>query len=141
MPKIKDFMHLLTTRVDTVNAEASVNEVIDCLGRDPVTRAVYVVNDQGRLEGIISVREVLNLLGARHLNRRGAGTAREIMATRARDLMGPPSFVRPEDDLEEALRIAVQTECHDIPVLDGDRLVGNLNALEILLAYRTRREA
>lgn len=143
MPKVRDCMHDLSKGVDLVDPDDSIAEVVASVTRDPASRAVFVVNRQKKLVGIISPREILELLGARYLHDRASSIARELMATRARHIMGPPSWVSPGDDIEKGLKLAVQDELYDIPVVENDQVVGNLDCLEIIVGYQqeARKEA
>ena len=60
-------VEIATPVVDTVHSDDSTREVIDKLLRNPLRR-VYVVNDAGRLVGVVSVTDVL-----RHLLADGLG--------------------------------------------------------------------
>jgi len=68
----------------------------------------------------------------------GFGVTRELLATKAEDIMGPPYSVALDDDLEKAMKLAVQDQLHDIPVVENDKIVGNLDCLEIIVNYRSR---
>lgn len=48
------------------------------------------------------------------------------------DIMGEPISVSPDDDLEDALKIAVQHDLQDMPVTKNGKVVGDLNCFEIL---------
>lgn len=136
MAKVRDCMHSISAGVDIVRPNDSVEDVVNAVSRDPASRAVYVVDDDGRLLGTISVRQLLLVLGARYTGDRGSGIAREIMATCARDLMDAPISVDADDDIGVALRHAVKDELYDIPVVEGGKVVGNLDCLEIIVNCR-----
>jgi len=125
--------------VDMVLPDASIEEVIASVTQDPASRAVFVVDQERRLLGIISAREILAVLGGQYITERDFSPARELLATRAADLMGPPYWVSPEADLKEGLKIAVQDEVYDIPVVEGGRVIGTLDCLEIIVHCRSAR--
>ena len=132
MPKVQEYMHKVTTSVAMVAPQSSIETVIERLSQDSSTRAVFVTDKNFHLLGVISVREIFAVIGTKYMQDRGPSIARELMATKARDIMGPPFFVQPQDDLQKALKYAVQDEHYDIPVVENNVLVGNLNCLEII---------
>ncbi len=136
MPKVRDCFRTISKGADLVSPDASVEQVIASVAQDPASRAVFVVDEERRLLGIISVREILAVLGGKYANERGFGQTRELLATQASDLMGAGYWISPDDDIEEGLRIAVQQELHDIPVVEDGRVVGNLDCLEIIVNCR-----
>ena len=134
--KVRDCFRTISKGMDLVAPEASVEEVIGSVTRDPAARAVFVVDEERRLLGIISVREILAVLGGKYVSESSFGQTRELLATQAADLMQASYWVSPEDDLEEGLRIAVQYDLHDIPVVEDGRVIGNLDCLEIIVNCR-----
>jgi CBS domain-containing protein len=128
-------MESISKGFDGVPPDTSVEQVIQRITRDAAARSVFVVDEQGGLLGIIHVREILRLLGARYAGG-SFSSPREFMARTARDIMGPAHAVDVDDDLETALRIAVQNEVYDIPVLDNGRVVANLDCLELIVNVR-----
>jgi CBS domain-containing protein len=137
MIKVRDCFRTMSKGVDLVSPEASVEEVIASVTRDPASRAVFVVDAARRLLGIVSVREILAVLGSQYVSERGFGQTRELLATRAADLMGAPYWVSPDDNIEEGLRLAVQHDLHDIPVVEDGHVIGNLDCLEIIVNCRS----
>jgi len=137
MVKVRDCFRTISKGMDLVSPEASIEEVIASVTRDPAARAVFVVDEERCLLGIIGVREILATLGGRYVSESGFGQTRELLATWAADIMGPPYWVSPEDDIEEGLRLAVQHDLHDIPVVEDGRVIGNLDCLEIIVSCRS----
>jgi CBS domain-containing protein len=126
----------ITTGVDIVRPDATIEEIIESLSRDHASRSVFVVDPKKGLVGIIRVREIIKCLGARYEDNLGFGSALEFMADKASHLMGPSYKVKLDDSLEEALKIAVQAELYDIPVVDEEgKVVGNLDCMEIITNY------
>lgn len=132
MKKVRECYTSISTGVDIVSPSASVRDVVAGVTRDPTSRSVFVVDPKAGLVGIIHVRELLLLYGARYLDDAGLASPMEIMARRAEHLMRPAYSVSPEDSLEKALKLAVQNELYDIPVVENGKVVGNLDCLEII---------
>jgi Zn-dependent protease/CBS domain-containing protein len=92
-------------------------------------RALPVL-DEGRLLGIVSITD------AKHLGQGGWD------ATPVSDIMSPVPLktVRPEADLNAALRLLVENDLHQLPVLQNGRLVGMLSRTDIMRYIQFGRE-
>lgn len=130
--KVKDCYKQVTSDIDLVTKDTSIKEVIKIISRNPASRAVFVINEKEELIGIIGVQQILNLLGMEYSREATITFISEVMAKIASDIMIPPHWVYLESELEEALRLAVQYNLQDIPVLDKGRVVGNLDCFEII---------
>jgi len=130
--KVKDCYQQVTQEADLVLEGTSIQEVIKIMSRNPASRAVYVVNKRGELVGIINVQQLLNIIGMQYSREDSITLISQVMARTAADIMTPPHWVCLEDDLEKALKLAVQYNLQDIPVVEGGKVVGNLDCFEIL---------
>jgi len=131
--KVREVFETVTKGADLVSEGDSIPKVIQKVSEDVTKRSVFVVNDRQELVGIINVRDLLRVAGAKFLQRETLTIIPYLTAQKASDIMQPPAFVSPEDDIEEALRLAVQNDLKDIPVIEDGKIVGDLNCFEILL--------
>lgn len=131
--KVKEVFQTITKGADLVRETDPIREVIHKVARNPATRSVFVVDDSERLVGIINVRALLRVVGARFLNRETLTVIPYLTARKASDIMQQPYSVCLEDEIEEGLRLAVQHDLKDIPVVEDGKVVGDLNCFEILL--------
>lgn len=130
--KVRDCFTTVTPEVDLVSGDARIEDVIRIISKNPASRSVYVVDADGKLAGIISVKDVLNIIGAKYLQKGSIAALREIMATSAADIMRDAEWVGPDDDLEQALKVAVMHNMEDIPVVENEKVVGNLDCFELI---------
>lgn len=130
--KVKDCYQQVTPDVDLIGEDTPIQEVIRVISRNPASRAVYVVDMKGELMGIIGIQQLLNLLGMRYSREDPITLISEAMARVASDIMVPPRWVSLEDEVEDALKLAVQHNLQDIPVVDQGKVIGNLDCFEIL---------
>src|SRR5437773_11935499 len=107
MIKVRDCFRTISKGVDLVSPEASVEEVISSVTQDPASRAVFVVDAAWRLLGIVSLREILAVLGSLYVSEWGFGETRELLVPRVADVMGAPYWVSSDDNIEGVLRVAV----------------------------------
>jgi len=135
--KIRDVYQRYTARHETVGPEAPIADVIASVARDRGSRDVFVVDESQALSGIIRMDEILRRLGSKHLPERGFMSASDILGTRAKDLMIEPLSVAPEDDVDDALRIAVRFDLEDLPVVQDGKVVGQIDCFEMLHALQS----
>lgn len=131
--KVKEVYQSVTEKAELVREDDSLPAVIQKVSRDPKSRSVYVVNEKEELVGIIDIRDLLRVAGTKYLQRETMTVIAYLTARRAADIMQPPVSVSPEDDIQEALRLTVQHDLKDLPVVEGGKVVGDLNCFEILL--------
>ena len=136
MKKVRDCMESISKSFDSVAPHTPVEDLIQAVSRDASSRSVFVTDEGGGLLGIVHVREILRMLGAQHTDHGGFGSPLQVMARRASDIMGPAYSVSPDDDLGVALKLAVQSEVYDIPVVENGKVVANLDCLELIVNLR-----
>jgi len=112
-----------------IRPDVTIDELVDALLAYNV-RSFPVVED-GRLVGIVTLTDV------RHAPRE------QWPIRRVRDLMTPHERLitaKPEDDLERILRLMATHEIHQIPIVDGSRLLGLLTRNALLRFLQLRQE-
>jgi CBS domain-containing protein/PII-like signaling protein len=145
---------VMETMVTTVGLEAPVSTIVELLLQAPF-RVLPVVDPQHYLRGIISTGDLINagllpirrglVRTARELDsqtaetiasslaeaRRSPCTARDIMNQRVRT-------IGPEQSIREAAQILIDTQLHNLPVIDAaGRLLGMITRADLLQAIRT----
>ena len=93
-----------------------------------------VVMDRGRLAGMLTFREVLQVLARRQLEHR-AGPTRPVAEIVVADIMKTDPFVvSPSMDLNELRRVMLETRQRYLPVMDGDSLLGVISFHDVARA-------
>jgi CBS domain-containing protein len=140
MPTVGDIHKLLTCEPKMVNEKASRKEVVEVmLSGSPIARSVYVVDDSGRLKGVITLGDVLKGIAVQ----KGEAHVEDAQSpfklfqfspfSIAKDIMGPAVFVTRDTKLQKALGKMVNRRRNELPVVDADRrVIGDLNAYELL---------
>jgi len=103
---------VMTTSVPVAPVSATVQEALQMLrqGSYEVADTVVVVDEEGRLAGLVGVEELLRAPPGERLGR---------IARR------PPVVIGPEEDREEAARLMLRYELRRLPVVDrGGRFLG-----------------
>lgn len=130
-------VHKLLTKPSLVNENASLKEVVESITEDPKTRAVYVIDDDKKLKGIIVLKAVLKSAFLESIPEPYLSFS-SLMSVRpkikeARDMMVPPIYVKEKNTIKDAFILMMQNDLEEIPVVDDDlRVIGDLNMLELL---------
>jgi len=138
--KVRNHYQSVTPEADLIGVETSIEDIIEIISRNPASRSVYVIDEDEKLVGIISVKEILNIMGAKYLKKRSFALAHGILAKTAADIMRDPEYVGPDDDLEEALRLSVVHGIEDLPVVEEGKVIGNLDCFELIKGIKERHK-
>lgn len=132
---------VMTTEVVTVAPWASLKKATELLVTHSVT-ALPVVDDHGRLIGVLSEADVLrdSVLPdptAREIRTPVSGRTVPLLV---QDVMTTlPVSVTADGDLAEAAQLLVDTQVKSLPVVDHDRLVGIVSRSDVV-AMLARRD-
>ncbi|MFQ5867395.1 MAG: CBS domain-containing protein [bacterium] len=137
--KVKEVRELITPHPSLIGASAPAVQAAEAILRNPTTRAVCVVDKESKLLGIINIRRLLRhflpqMFGEDIL---GRGMLENLFVGKAKDLiLHPPVYVTEEDNLENAVKLMVENELDELPVVDKElKVIGELNILEILSVW------
>ncbi len=109
---------VITVGVDEKIAEVTRTLAVERLG------AVVVMDDDGKLAGIISERDIV-----RALNERGSG----VQDLDVSDLMTRSVITcTPENSIEEVMELMTSHQIRHLPVVDNDALVGVVSILDVV---------
>lgn len=130
--------NFVTRDVRTLPESAPISEVIRLMAAGTF-RHVPVLDEFGRLSGIVSDRDIRSVLPA------PGGDPRRVESfvkrTRVREIMTRDPICLPHDaTLLEALRAILQHRVGALPVLDGERVVGILSQVDLLQAFAEHLE-
>jgi CBS domain-containing protein len=123
--KVEDYMarQLVTVQPGTCAAEA-----IGLLLRHEIS-GMPVVDDQGNLIGLLSERDCLKPLVDAQYFELPAVPVEQLMSTDVKT-------VTPQTDIMKVAELFLNNRYRRLPVLDGDRLVGQISRRDVLRAIR-----
>jgi CBS domain-containing protein len=139
---VGDVFDQIVKRPTTVTGESTINDVIEGMLGNPVSRKVYVVDEQEKLLGMVNTDTVLRLIGYRTgVRELGAMSfyrfLRDMFKEKVGTIMCPTRSVTKDDDLKKALEIMIKDHVNDLPVVDLEgRIIGELVSLELFLKGR-----
>ena len=136
----------ITEKPAYVHQNDSIHSVIRKFVENPVIRAVYVIDDEHKLQGIITIREILKRISVdfyslSFIYSEPSFTGYNIMGTisqsKASDIMNTEIYyVEDNDTIEKAFNIMFQNDAGEIPVVEKDlKLIGDLNVIELLVLW------
>lgn len=140
---IGDFLDAVVSNPATVSTDATLRDALDAMLASGVTRKTYVLDEEGRLKGTISVetlmRHVANRIGARPPGVISwLGFIRDMESDLAVDFMSKPNPVTKSTPVVEIVRRVVGEHLNDFPILDEDgMLIGEVNTINLLKIARS----
>ena len=127
-----------TTKASAVSKDATLREAVEAMVENSETRKVYVLDDDGKLVGTITLETLLRQAGYRFGVRKIGVTSflrmlAEISDEKVTDVMGKPVKVLLDEMIVNVTRLMVENHLNDLPIVDSqNKLVGELNGLDIL---------
>ncbi len=111
---------IMSTKLETVNSGDELTDVVD---RIVTTRigGLPIVNDDGRLMGIITERDVLQVLTAY----RSASLVEDVMTT-------TPRVITPGETIQRAAEEMTRYKFRRLPVVSNEVLFGIVTAMDIM---------
>jgi CBS domain-containing protein len=139
--KVGDFLKEAKPRhVPKVKEQAGVSELIEAFVQSDHSRIVYVVDDQERLKGIISlgnlVRHFFFHYHDTHIDSRHLISM--AVSETAKDFIHENALVaRVTDDVEDVLKRMIKNNVKEIAILDSEnRVIADLTIIDLLKYYK-----
>jgi len=141
--KIKDVRMLITPNPGFVWKDASIAAVAKAMIANPDLKTVYVVDEELRLAGVVTLRTLIKYefmdIAPRAFEYFDA--IEFIGKKSAGDIMVPASYVKDEDTLMTAFSRMYENDLAELAVVDDDmRLIGNIDMLELLTMLVEKKE-
>lgn len=124
---------LMTPDPVTVSPRSSIDEAMAAMDEYDVRHLPVV--EGGRLVGVISDRDLLDVSGWLPASKRAVLLGVTRPATVDEIVSGPPATIAPDDTIVSAVVEFVSRSIGCLPVVKGGELVGVLSELDVLRAY------
>ncbi|MFH1768142.1 MAG: CBS domain-containing protein [Candidatus Omnitrophota bacterium] len=135
---------LMTKNVITVSPEASLKDVGKILKEKKIS-GVPVVNDAGRVVGVITITDLLRILGRIYQWREMEKGKEEMNLSemyeqekekaKVKDVMTKDVVsLSEEDTLDDVMRMMFENKVHTIPVMKDNQLIGVIGKRDLLYA-------
>lgn len=138
--KVKHAERLVSVAPIILREEASIYEAVEKLINTPHARSAYVVDEQGHLEGIVTLTDLVNHVFSEHYfeSKRSKQNMSQIVHSENAATLActQPVCVTAEEPLEQAVQKILQHNLQEIPVVDDEGVVvGDLNLLDLLSVW------
>ena len=149
---VKEIREYITEKPTFVKEKDSIHAVIRKFITNPIIRAVYVVDEKTKLQGIITIREILKRISVDFYSLSfiysepsftGYNVMGALSQSRATDIMNTEIYyVMDNDTIEKAFNIMFQNNAGEIPVVDDNlKLIGDLNVIELLVLWEKKEKS
>jgi CBS domain-containing protein len=111
---VMSLLRLKEPGVWSISPDSTVYEAIEQMAQKQI--GALIVLDAGKLQGLVSERDYARkvILQNKHSHE-----------TRVREIMTTPAlFIKPEDSINECMRMMTSHRVRHLPVLEGERVVG-----------------
>ncbi|MFC2022928.1 CBS domain-containing protein [Chloroflexota bacterium] len=133
---------LMTTKYVKVMVNDKISKVMSEIAQDRETMIACVVDEDGKLRGIITPRRLLKAVQMSSFsNTRDSYFAWEealssMTAKYAEDLMGPVISVTPNYSINDTIDLMLDKSLYELPVLDqSGRMLGEINFFHIIMSW------
>jgi CBS domain-containing protein len=123
--RVEDYM---VRDVVTVHPETNVNEAIGLLLKHSIS-GMPVVDEAGRLVGMLSERDCLKAFVSARYYDEPTSCVKDLMSE-------PKATVGPQADILEVAELFLHKNLRRLPVLQDDRLVGQISRRDVLRALQ-----
>jgi CBS domain-containing protein len=136
---VGDVYDQIVKRPSTVKPSAKIRDAIEEMLQNPISRKVYVVDDDGKLMGTVTTETILRLLGYRVGVREGGAISfyrflRDALKEDVLSVMQKSTAVKKETRLTDVLQLMIENHLNDLPVVDDQgRLIGEVISLELFI--------
>lgn len=144
MITVGEIFHIITQKAPTIREDKTISEAIDVILEDTRASSVFVVDEGNNLRGIIDIHVLLQL--AESINREFEKN--ETISTdseaflhmlgnllanyKVSQVMKKPISVEKAEPISRAIFLMKTNNVYELPVVEGEQLVGVLNFCEIL---------
>ena len=136
--KVGEAHDIMVGKPALVKEDAILKDAVESITKNLTSRKVYVVDEEGKLMGVITIETLLRQVGYR-VGVREAGMISffkflsGIFKENVTEFMEQPVTITNRHNVLDALRMMEEHHLNDLPVIDDEgRIIGELNSLEIL---------
>lgn len=129
---VADILSLKGSTLFTVTPDMMLSDCVVTMAEHDIGSVVVMNN--GKLAGMLTFREVMQMLAKRQHEHR-AGPTRPVAEIYVRDVMvKEPVVISPNVDVNELRQVMVETHTRYVPVMDGEVLLGVLSFHDVARA-------
>ncbi|MDH7509181.1 MAG: CBS domain-containing protein [Methanomassiliicoccales archaeon] len=148
VPKVKELAsmpvsEIMTTDVRSVREKDPIRVAVDLMSKLEI-RALPVVDESGKLTGIIGIKEIINYNWQerkRETVGELVGSSEPIEIEVGSLAVDHPLTVTPQTHLQEAIRIMIDNKISTLPIVEDDKLKGivtTYDIVELVASFKAR---
>lgn len=148
IPKVKELAsislsEIMTTDVQFVHEKDSIKRAVDLMSKLEV-RALPVVGEDGKLTGILGIKEIINFNWQgkqRETVGELVGSSNPVEIEVGSLAIDHPLTANPRTTLEEAIRIMLDNRISTLPIVEDEKLKGivtTYDIVELVASFRAR---
>lgn len=135
---VKDVDDILIGKPALVKEDAILKDAIEAITQELTSHKVYVIDNDGKLKGMISIETLLRHMGYR-VGVREPGMISlfkffiDILKENVVEFMDKPVTITKRDRVLQAMQLMVEHHLNDLPIVDEEgKIIGELHSIEIL---------
>jgi CBS domain-containing protein len=130
--EVNEILKVKGTTLYTVTPESMLSDAVIVMAEHDI--GSLVVMERGRLVGMLTFREVIQVLARRQQEHR-TGPTPPVAELVVRDVMNPsPTIAHPAMDVNELRRLMLEKHQRYLPVMEGDLLLGVISFHDVAKA-------
>ncbi len=137
--KVKQIRKLLKVEPTIVHKNDDIKTLVFSLTDDPMVRSLFVVDENKKLIGIITLRDIVGFAFKDYIDtdKIGYGMVKNALAKKAEDLISLYDvYVKEEDSFAKCFNLMFNNNLESIPVVDNTKgVIGVVNMLELLTTW------
>jgi CBS-domain-containing membrane protein len=140
---VEEFMDDIVSKPATVSTSANLKDALDAILASGITRKAYVLDDDGRLQGMISIETLMRHFAER-IGARPPGVIswlkflKDMESDKVVDFMAKAIPVTRKTPVIEIVKNVVSQHLNDFPVVEADgKLIGEVNTNGLLKIARS----
>ncbi|SBT09914.1 CBS domain containing protein [Candidatus Propionivibrio aalborgensis] len=135
--EVREVLKVKNSAIFAAHPESLLSEAVIMMAENDI--GSVVVMDDGKLVGMLTFREVLQVLAKRQTERRSGPTPpiAEILVSEAMHI--DPATTEPSMDVDELRRLMINTHSRYVPVMDGDTMTAVVSFHDVAKAVLEER--
>jgi CBS domain-containing protein len=136
---VKRVRELMLKEFVKIGEKERIYKAVEDIAKSGKTTIACVVDEGGKLKGIITPRELLKAIEVREFDAirypffEGAEVLGLLTSKYAEDIMSTPISVKLDDEVERAINIMLDEGFYEVPVVDEEgRVVGEITYFGII---------
>jgi CBS domain-containing protein len=142
---VEDICEIFVSEPSLLSPSAPIEDLFNKMIENPITRHIYLVDDDKRFIGAVELKSILSYLSP-HLSNIEIDDIRDMItyffendvkvASNFCSCYADKISVKMDDTLEYVLKLMYKKDVSELPIIDNDnRVIGEVNMLDIIATF------